>query len=649
MPRQTDHLPPQVRAFYDRAEADHRKFWEDSATAAFADLHWFKKWDNVFEWSYPGFKWYLHGTTNMSYNCLDLKVNRGLGNKPAFIWEAGESGEKRTVTYSELLNLVRSYAAALRGIGVQKGDRVAIYMPMSIEAAACMLACARIGAIHMVIFAGFSPGAIADRVELSGASYMMTQARGIRRGKPVLLKEMVDEALLRIPDPHQMKAVAVLSHPGDQGVPMTAGRDIRWDEFLEKGKGMDDSYEEMESNEPLFLLPTSGTTAKPKVTVQNHGGYQVYCYCMGKWIYGLEADDVWYSTSDIGWIVGHSYCVYAPLLVGCTSVLYEGTPDFPRKDMWWDILERNRVTGMFTSPTGVRALMRYGAEEARKHDLSRLRRVVCAGEVLNPEAWDWLQNEIFEGKVPVLDNMWQTETSGPIVANPYGLGLCPIKPGSAGFPVPGVLADVVDDRDGVSLSAGKKGVFVILSPFPGLTPTLWGDPARYEREYWEAKPGTKGKYYAGDAAHVDEDGYIWFAGRADEVIKIAAHRIGTIEIENSLISHPAVVEAAVAGVPDELRGEVASALIVLTKGYAATKELKDELIKHVRNDMGPIVVLKDILFVNMMPKTRSGKIMRRVIKALLMNKELGDISTIEEEASVEEIRQAIGKIEKMAG
>jgi len=640
-------LPPHVRAFYRKAEEDHEGFWEEAALSAKHDLHWFRKWDRVFEHNYPTFKWYAGGKTNICYSAVDFKVKMGKGAKAALIYENGDTGEARTVTYLQLLNLVRKYAAALRGIGVNKGDRVAVYMPMGIEAVGTMLACARIGAVHVVIFAGFSPKAIADRVELSGAKYIICKARGTRRGKPVELKEMVDESVTRLPDGFGFKHTVVLDEAHDKNVPMTAGRDLLWKDFLAKGAGQSGDYVEMESNEPLFLLPTSGTTAKPKVSMQCHGGYQVYVYSMGKWIYGLNSSDVWFSTSDIGWIVGHSYNVYGPLLHGCTSFLYEGTPDFPNTEMWYDIIERNRVTGMFTSPTGIRALARFGVEPARKHDMSSLQRVVCAGEVLNPSAWRWFQEEVFEGRIPVIDHMWQTETSGAIIGNPYGLGMAPIKPGSSTYTTPGVISDIVDEKDGHSMGVGEKGILVIKKPFPGLTPTLWGEPERYKTDYWEARPGTKGMYYAGDAAEKDADGYIWFAGRADEVMKIAAHRIGTVEVENALVSHPAVVEAAVTGVPDELRGEIASAFVVLRAGFEPSDELKKELITHVRKEMGAIVVMKDIGFLKMLPKTRSGKIMRRVIKALLTGKDLGDLATIEEEASVEEIREAVQKIGKI--
>jgi acetyl-CoA synthetase len=635
-------IPPYVKSFLSWAEEDPEGFWEDAANQAAGDIYWFKKWNQVFSWEYPSFKWFVGGLTNISYNCVDYNVEMGRAGKAALIAESGETGEVRVLTYAQLLDLVKKYAAALKGMGVQKGDRVAIYMPMGIESVTTMLACARIGAIHVAIFAGFSAGAVADRIEITGAKYMFVQDGALRRGKPVELKPIVDDALNKCPGFIQKVAVLKTGHQAE--LFMQPGRDITWDEFLALGEGIEAGVVPMEANEPLFLLPTSGTTAKPKVAVHKHGGYQIYVYSMAKWIYGLKEEDVWFCTSDIGWIVGHSYNVYGPLLCGCTSVLYEGTPDYPRQDMWWEIAARNKATALWLSPTGVRALMKLGTEHARKHDLSSVQRIFCAGEVLNPPAWEWLQQEVFQNKIPVIDHMWQTETSGPVFANPYGLGLIPIKPGSAGIPVPGIVANIINEKDGTLIDPNEKGVVVLRKPFPGLTATLWQEPERYKNEYWEKTASTKGTYYLGDAAHLDEDGYIWFAGRSDEVIKIAAHRIGTVEIESALISHPAVVEAGVAGVPDELRGEVASAFVVLKPGYTPTEELKKELIAHVRKTMGPIVVIGNIEFISVLPKTRSGKIMRRVIKALLTGKEIGDISTIEEEASVDEIREAIRNI-----
>lgn len=634
-------VPPQVNAIMKWGEDDFNSFWEHAALEAEEEVSWFEKWDSVFDWSDPVFKWYVNGKTNVCYNCVDYNIQKGRAGKAAFIFESGESGENQVITYGQLFTLVKQYASALRGLGVQKGDPVALYMPMGIESVVSMLACARIGAIHVAIFAGFSAKAVADRIKISDSKYFLTQDEGSRRGKSVPLKPTVDDALQLAPG--HIQKVAVLRKNVEKEPPMKKGRDMYWDEFLQQGEGYSPDVEVMDSNDPLFMLPTSGTTALPKVTVQKHGGYQVYVYSMGKWIYGMNPWDVWFCTSDIGWIVGHSYNVYGPLLAGCSSVLYEGTPDYPRTDMWWDVLEKNKATAWWVSPTGVRGLMRLGIEEPRKHDISSVERVFCAGEVLNPAAWRWLQMEVFENKIPVIDHMWQTETSGPLIANPYGLNLLPIKPGSASLPVPGVAAQIVDGTSGEPMPPNEKGVLIVKNPFPGMTSTLWKNQERYQEEYWNKFPDKK-VYYSGDAAYIDKDGYIWFVGRSDEVIKIAAHRIGTIEIESALISHPAVVEVGVSGVPDELRGEVACAFVVLRPEYEPSEDLKKELVQHVRDTMGPIVVIKDIEFVDTLPKTRSGKIMRRVMKSLWMSKDLGDLSTIEEEASVDEIRDAIKKM-----
>ena len=638
-------IPPQVRSFLRKGYDDFERFWEEAALESVDEIYWFKRWDKAFELDYPSFKWFVGGMTNACYSAVDYNVAKGRSGRAAIISEVAETGEVNVITYAQLLHMVKRYAAALRGMGVGKGDRVVIYMPMGIESVASMLACARIGAIHVVIFAGFSYQAVADRIDLTGAEYVLTQDVNHRRGSTVELKKVIDDALGEV-EAGRVKKVAVLRKSTDGERPMVEGRDITWEEFLALGEGMSGDVEIMESNEPLFLLPTSGTTAKPKVTVHVHGGYQQYVYSMGQWIYKIRPEDVWFATSDIGWIVGHSYNVYGPLISGCTTLLYEGTPDFPRNDMIWDVIERNKVSALWISPTGVRALMKLGLEEARKHDLGSVERVFCAGEVLNPAAWEWIQKEVFTDSVPVIDHMWQTETSGPVIGNPYSLGMYPIKPGSSTLAVPGVLVDIVDEKTGESCKAGEKGMFVIKKPFPGLTPTIWEDPDRYRRDYWEYIDTLKGLYCSGDGAYRDEDDYIWFVGRADEVIKIAAHRIGTIEIESALMSHADVVECGVSGVPDDLRGEVACAFVVLRAGVEPTDELKKELIKHVRDVMGPIVVIRDIQFVRMLPKTRSGKIMRRVMKKLWLGEDLGDLSTIEDGASVDEIRDAIVKMKE---
>lgn len=617
-----------------RALDDPEGFWGEVAQ----ELHWFKPWDKVFEWNYPFFQWFKGGVTNLSYNCVDYHVKKGKGNRAAIIWENGEKQATRVLTYNQLLFEVRRFAAALKALGVKKGDRVTIYMPMIPEATIAMLATTRIGAIHSVVFGGFGYGALADRIVDAESEIVVTTDAGYRKGKTIPLKGVVDQALK---EAKGVRKVIVLQREPEEP-PMTPGRDVYWEESLDKGKGTSAEAVPMRSDELAFILYTSGTMAKPKGTVQPHGSYQVYIHAMGKWVYDMRETDVWWSTSDIGWIVGHSYVVYAPLLFGCSTIMYEGVPDYPTPDVWWKVVEKNLVTQMWISPTGVRALMKYGDKWPRKHDLSSVRLVVCAGEVLNPPAYEWLQKTVFEDRIPVIDHMWQTESSGPMVGNPYGIVMLPIKPGSATIPLPGIDAGVVDD-EGESLPVGVKGNFIVRKPFPGLTPTIWRDEDRYAREYWNRIPGC---YYTGDGAIKDADGYIWFVGRVDEVIKIAAHRIGTIEIESALLSHPAVAEAAVVGKPDPMRGEVACAFVVLKPGYPPIDELKDTLRGVVRKTLGPIVVIGDILFVGKVPKTRSGKIMRRLIKAVVTGQPLGDYSTIEDATAINEIKKAAGELRK---
>jgi acetyl-CoA synthetase len=418
---------------------------------------------------------------------------------------------------------------------------------------------------------------------------------------------------------------------------MEAGRDLWWKDFLALAAGRRGDAVEMESNEPAFILATSGTTAKPKLAIHVHGGYQVHVHAMGRICFGLRPSDVWWSTSDIGWVVGHSYIVYAPLLTGCTTVAYEGALDHPGPETPWRLLEELRVTGAFTSPTAVRLLMRYGEEPARGVDLRALERVFCAGEVLNAPAWEWLQKRVLDDRVPVIDHMWQTETAGPVFGNPYGLAMLPIKPGSATIPLPGIDAAVVNPADGRPCEPGEKGIMVLRRPFPGLTPALWGEPERYAADYWQRIPDV---YYTGDSAHVDEDGYVFFSGRADEIIKCAGHRLGTIEVETALLTHPAVAEAGVTGRPDPLRGEVISAFVALKQGQRPSAALRDELLEAVRRELGPVAVMGELNFVQSLPKTRSGKIMRRVFKAVILDRDPGDITTIEDEGSVDEARRA---------
>jgi len=625
--------PPQLKWMLKRALEDPESFWGEIAE----ELHWFKRWDKVFEWNYPNFTWFKGGVTNLSYNCLENNIKKGRGNHAAIIWENDEDLPTRVLTYNQLLYEVRRFAAALKTLDVKKGDRVTIYMPMVPEAAVAMLATTRIGAIHSVVFGGFGYGALADRIADAEAKIVVTADVGYRRGNVVNLKEVLDEALKT--SGKSVEKVILLKR-GEKDPPVTPGRDVLWEEAIEKGKGVNAEVERMRADEPAFILHTSGTMAKPKGTVQPHGSYQVYIHAMGKWVYDMHETDVWWSTSDIGWIVGHSYVIYAPLLFGCPTIMYEGVPDYPTPDIWWQIVEKNQVTKLWISPTGVRSLMKYGEEWPKKHDLSSVKLVACAGEVLNPPAWEWLQKKVFDDRIPVIDHMWQTESSGPMVGNPYGIVLLPIKPGSATIPLPGIDAEIVDG-EGKPVPVGVEGTFVCKRPFPGLTPTLWRDHERYVQDYWNRIPGV---YYTGDAATKDEDGYIWFLGRTDEVIKISAHRIGTIEIESALLQHPSIAEAAVVGCPDPLRGETACALVVLKGGYTPDEALRSALKDLVKKTLGSIVIFSDIFFVNKLPKTRSGKIMRRLIKAIITGQPLGDYSTIEDETAIEEVKKASTKL-----
>ena len=620
-------INPTVQQWVEDARGAPEEFWARAAD----ELPWFRKWDNVFERDDPSFRWFVGAQTNLAYNCLDHHVASGRGDSTALIY-VNELGERREFTYRELTAEVERVAAGLRALGMDKGDCLTIYMPTSPEAITAMLATVRIGAIHSVVFAGFGAGALAERIRASDSRIVLTADIGYRKGTEVQLKEIVDSAMEM--GGEKVEHVVVLRRGGES--PVTSDRELGWDEFIERGEGHDGGHVSMEANEPAYILATSGTTAKPKLTVSTHGGYQVHIHSMGRWVFGLKPSDIWWSTSDIGWVVGHSYMVYAPLLAGCTTIVYEGALDHPGPDVVWRLIEELGVTGLFTSPTAVRLLMRYGEAQAREHDLSSLERVVSAGEVLNAPVWKWLQEVVLEDRVPVIDHMWQTETGGPIFGYPYGIEMLPIKPGSAGIPLPGIEAEVLTS-EGEPCAPGEKGIMVIKRPFPGLTPALWGEPERYGPDYWERIPGV---YYTGDSAHIDEDGYVWFAGRADEIIKIAAHRMGTIEVETAFLEHAAVAEAGVTGRPDELRGEVIAAFVALKEDFEPSDDLRKELLATVRADLGPVAVIGDLNFVTMLPKTRSGKIMRRVLKAVTLGTDPGDITTIEEEGSVEDARQA---------
>jgi len=624
-----DLVNPIVRRWLKEGEEDPEGFWARAAS----QLPWFRRWARPFDWEYPSFRWFAEARTNLCYNALDHHVSRGEGGRAALVY-LNERGERRVFTYAQLLREVERTAAALRGMGMGKGDRLTVYMPTCPEAIVLMLATVRIGAIHCVVFAGFGAKALGDRIAASGSRLVFTADVTFRKGRETRLKEIVDEALAT--SGGNVEHTVVLQR-GREPAPMAPGRDLRWQEFLARAAGQRGEHVEMEANEPAYILATSGTTAKPKLAIHVHGGYQVHIHSMGRWCFGLRPTDVWWSTSDIGWVVGHSYIVYAPLIAGCTTLAFEGALDHPGPEAPWRIVEEFGVTGIFTSPTAVRLLMRYGEAPARGIDHRSLERVVCAGEVLNAPAWEWLQEKVLDGRVPVIDHMWQTETAGPVFGNPYGLAMLPVKPGSATLPLPGIEASVVNPQDGRRCEPGEKGIMVLTRPFPGLTPALWGEPERYAADYWQRIPGV---YTTGDSAHVDEDGYIFFAGRADEIIKCAGHRLGTIEVETALLTHPAVAEAGVVGRPDPLRGEVISAFVALRQGHQPSPELRRELLETVRREMGPIAVMGDVNFVGILPKTRSGKIMRRVFRAVILDRDPGDITTIEDEGSVEEARRA---------
>ena len=616
-------MNPVVRRWLDDARADPVGFWERAAEG----VPWFRRWDRAFEWTFPRFRWYVGGETNLAFNALDHHVAHGRAGHAALAY-FNERGERRVVTYAQLLHQVKRAAAALRALGVRRGDRLTLYMPTGPEAIILMLAIVRIGAIHSIVFAGFGARALAQRIEASGSSVLFTSDVTYRKGRDVALKPIVDEAIgLLAAD--RLPALRVFVF--ERRKPET------WEAFLALGDGHPSDCERMESNEPAFILATSGTTARPKLAVHTHGGYQVHIVSMARWCYAMRPDDVWWATSDIGWIVGHSYIVYAPLIIGCTTVVFEGALDFPAPAANWRVaIEELGVTGIFTSPTAVRMLMRYGDDTLKDVDYSRLERVLCAGEALNPPAWDWLQNHTLGGRVPVVDHMWQTETAGPVFGNPLGIGLLPIRPGSAGIALPGIEA-AVKRPDGSPCAPGEKGIMVLTRPFPGLTASLWGEPERYGHDYWERMPEV---YYSGDSAHVDEDGYFWFAGRADEIIKIAAHRLGTVEVESAFLKHPAVAECGVVGQPDATRGEVIAAFVLLKHGHEGSPALREALLDTLRHELGAVAVVGDLQFVRMLPKTRSGKIMRRVLKAVVLDRDPGDITTIEDEGSVEEARQA---------
>jgi acetyl-CoA synthetase len=600
--------------FYTWSLANRNEFWEDMAK----ELHWFEPWQTTFEWTdKPFFKWFAGGKFNIVYNCLDRYMGTPVENKVAYYWE-GDDGSTRTITYKDLYVMTNRLAKGLQNLGVKKGDRVAIYMPLIPELVAAVLAVARLGAVHMVVFGGFAASALRDRIIDSDARVLITADGSYRGGKPIELKHIADEAVAETPTVEKM---VVVRRTGND-VPMKAGRDIYWDDLL--ADIPEDAYvpcEPMDSEDMLFILYTSGSTGKPKGVVHVHGGYAVGTSATTSFVFDIKPGDVFWCTADVGWVTGHTYGIYGPLMNAATSILFEGIPTYPAPDRWWSIIEKYKVTILYTAPTAIRSLMRFGEELPAQHDLSSLRLLGSVGEPINPEAWMWYRRNIGRDELPIMDTWWQTET-GAIMISPTPI--LPLKPGSASRPLPTVESDVVD-KNGNPVGKGKGGFLIVRHPWPSQMRTIFGDPARYET-YWDTIPGV---YFAGDAAHMDSDGYIRIQGRVDDVIKVSGHRLGSMEIESSLVSHPAVAEAAAIGKPDPVKGEHVKVFIILKNGVQASDSLAKELKMHVRSVVGPLATPDEIEFVPSLPKTRSGKIMRRVIRAQELGEPVGDISTLD--------------------
>lgn len=620
----------EYRELYRESIEEPEKFW---ARQAKAELVWTKPWTEVLQWEEPFAKWFVGGELNVSYNCLDRHLGTPIANKAALIWEgepAGSDrpGEERTLTYKQLHHEVCKFANLLRQYGLNPGDRVLIYMPMVPEAAIAMLACTRIGAVHSVVFGGFSAQSVADRIQDCQARLVITADGGFRRGAVVQLKKNVDDALrLKNADgellARSIEKVIVLKRARNE-VTMEAGRDVWWHEAI---AGMDARCPaaSMDSEAPLFILYTSGSTGKPKGILHTTGGYLLGAKMTTRYVFDLREDDVYWCTADIGWVTGHSYVVYGPLANGATSVMYEGAPNFPEPDRFWQIIEKYGVTVLYTAPTAIRAFMKWGIEWPAKHDLSSLRLLGSVGEPINPEAWIWYFENIGGKRCPIVDTWWQTET-GTIMISPLP-GAIPAKPGSATLPFFGVLPEVVDDN-GNPVPRNSGGKLVIRKPWPSMLRGLWGDPRRYQQVYWTEVPNS---YFTGDGCRQDKDGYFWIVGRIDDVLNVAGHRIGTAEVESALVSHPKVAEAAVVGRPDDLKGQALVAFVTVKGGVTADAKLREELRAHVAQEIGPVAKPDDIRFAEALPKTRSGKIMRRILKQIASGSEVkGDTTTLED-------------------
>jgi len=616
---------------YARAARDPEGFWAEMA----GSLEWARPWSKVLEWNPPWAKWFIGGKLNASVNCLDRHVRTDKRNKAAIIWE-GEPGDSRTLTYWDLYREVCKFANVLRHLGVKRGDRVAIYLPMIPEAAIAMLACARIGAPHSVVFGGFSADSLRDRINDADAKVLITADGGYRRGQVIPLKRNADRALEETPSIQHV--IVVQRRPGAGGdeafAEMKDGRDHWWHRLMHDA-GADCPPEEMDAEDVLYILYTSGTTGKPKGIVHTTGGYLTGCVATTRYVFDLRDDDVYWCTADVGWVTGHSYIVYGPLACGATCIMYEGAPDWPDKDRFWEICEKYGVTIFYTAPTAIRAFMKWGDRHPAAHDLSRLRLLGTVGEPINPEAWIWYHVNIGRERCPIVDTWWQTET-GAIMITPLP-GVTATKPGSGTIPFPGVTADLLD-TSGKSIKVGG-GFLAITRPWPSMLRTIWGDPDRYVQTYFTKWPGRPDLYFPGDGAKRDEDGYFWILGRVDDVLNVAGHRIGTMEVESALVAHPAVAEAAVVGKQHDLKGQAIAAFVTLREGHHQSPALRDELREHVVEKIGALARPDDILFSADLPKTRSGKIMRRLLRDIAEGRALGDTTTLADPAVVARLKE----------
>jgi acetyl-CoA synthetase len=615
----------EYETLYKQSIQDPEAFWAGVAK----DLHWFKPWDKVLEWNLPNAKWFVGGQLNLSYNCVDRHALGARASKTALIWE-GEPGEVRRLTYAELHVEVQKFANALKSLGIKKGDRVAVYMGMTPELAIALLACARIGAIHSVIFGGFAATAIADRVNDSACVAILTQDTSYRRGNEIQLKRTVDEAMAAC---HTVKHVVVYKRTGSP-VQMVPGRDHWWHDLMAAASPLCPA-EPLDSEDPLYILYTSGTTGKPKGLVHTTGGYAVQTYITSKYVFDLRDEDIYWCTADIGWVTGHSYVVYGPLQNGATVLMYEGAPNHPDFSRFWKIVDDHKVTIFYTAPTAIRAFIKWGNQFVEKFKLDSLRLLGTVGEPINPEAWMWYREKIGHNRCPIVDTWWQTET-GAILIAPIP-GAVPTKPGSATRPFFGIEPEVVT-KEGEPVPAGSGGLLVVRRPWPSMARTVYGDPERYQKTYWSDVPGC---YFTGDGARKDADGYYWLMGRVDDVINVSGHRLGTMEVESALVAHPKVAEAAVVGRPDDLKGQAIAAFVTLESGNEPTDALKDELRKWVSKEIGSLARPDDIRFTEALPKTRSGKIMRRLLRELATHGEIkGDTTTLEDFTVIAKLRES---------